>query len=137
MAYATLTELEAWLDPEPVPSGAARMLARATRYMDNVLLKTSVYDVDDNGMPTDADHIVAMRDACCALVEWWAENGDDGLGAGSEYTSVSAGNIALSKGSRQGGSSGQTTDPRRAPEAVEILDGAGLLGHEPRTYQCE
>ena len=132
MAYATTVELTTWLDPDPAPTGAARMLDRATRYMDNVLLKTSVYPVDDDGLPTEAPHIIAMRDACCALVEWWAENGDDGLGSGSEYTSVSAGNIALSKGSGSGGDD----DPRRAPEAVEILDGAGLLGHEPRTYEC-
>lgn len=135
MAYATVAELTTWLDPDPAPTGAARMLARATRYMDNVLLKTSIYPVDDNGLPTETAHIAAMRDACCALVEWWAENGDDGLGAGSEYTSVSAGNIALSKGSSAGGPGG-ADDPRRAPEAVEILDGAGLLGHEPRTYPC-
>ncbi|MEU4234181.1 hypothetical protein AB0F17_58745 [Nonomuraea sp. NPDC026600] len=132
MAYATTGELTTWLNPDPVPTGAARMLARATRYMDNVLLKTSVYPVDADGLPTEAAHITAMRDACCALVEWWAENGDDGLGAGSEYTSVSAGNIALSKAAGTGGDD----DPRRAPEAVEILDGAGLLGHEPRTYPC-
>lgn len=135
MAYATVDELEAWLDPEPAPTGAARMLARATRYMDNVLLKTSIYDVDEDGKPTGAEHIAAMRDACCALVEWWDEQGDEGLGAGSEYTSVSAGGIAFSKGGSGSGSA--PADPRRAPEAVEILDGAGLLGHEPRTYRCE
>lgn len=131
MAYATVDELTDWLDPEPVPDGAARMLARATRYMDNVLLKTAVYPVDDNGLPTEEAHINAMREACCALVEWWAENGDDGLGAGSEYTSVTAGSITLAKAG--GGQGGGGADPRRAPEAVEILDGAGLLGHEPWT----
>lgn len=110
------------------------MLARASRYMDNVLLKSSIYPVDDTGAPTEAAHIIAMRDACCATVEWWQANGDDGLGAGAEYTSVSAGNITLSKGGA--GSSSTPPDPRRAPEAVEILDGAGLLGHSPRTYQC-
>lgn len=131
-SYATVAELEAWLAPDPAPAGAGRMLARATRYMDNNLLKTAIYDVDEDGLPTTPAHIIAMRDACCALVEWWAENGDDGQGAGSEYDSVTAGNIAFSK--RSSGSSGHPDDPRRAPEAVEILDGAGLRGHEPWTY---
>ena len=133
MAYATIEDLTTWLGDTP-PTGAERMLARATRYMDNVLLKTSIYPVDDTGAPTEEAHIVALRDACCATVEWWQANGDDGLGAGSEYASVTAGGISLSKGSGAGPSG--STDPRRAPEAVEILDGAGLLGHEPRTYQC-
>ena len=134
MAYATVDELTTWLGDTP-PTGAERRLARATRYMDNVLLKTSIYPVDDNGAPTEEAHITALRDACCALVEWWDANGDDGLAAGTEYTSVTAGNISLSKGG--GGSASAPADPRRAPEAVEILDGAGLLGHSPRTYQCE
>ncbi|MFI6814431.1 hypothetical protein ACIBG7_18615 [Nonomuraea sp. NPDC050328] len=131
MAYATVDELEAWLDPDPVPASAARKLARATRYMNNVLLKTAIYPIDDNGLPTEQSHITAMRDACCALVEWWEENGDDGLGAGDEYTSVAAGSISFTKGA--GGSDLTRGDPRRAPEAVEILDGAGLQGHEPWT----
>ncbi|MEU8035707.1 hypothetical protein [Streptosporangium sp. NPDC049078] len=132
--YATVEELEAWLGDTP-PAGSERMLARASRYMDNVLLKTSIYPVDDAGTPTEEAHITAMRDACCATVEWWQANGDDGLGAGSEYTSVTAGSISLSKPSRTDPTGG-AVDPRRAPEAVEILDGAGLLGHSPRTYQC-
>ncbi|MFJ2029431.1 hypothetical protein [Streptosporangium sp. NPDC087985] len=132
MAYATVEDLRTWLSDTP-PTGAERMLNRATRYIDNVLLKTSIYDVDEDGQPTDDTVTAALRDACCATVEWWDANGDDGIAAGSDYSNVTAGSISLSKASRTDPTGG-AVDPRRAPEAVEILDAAGLLGHAPRTY---
>lgn len=124
--YATSDDLTAWLDPDPVPEAAERMLRRASRFLDDRLLLTAVYPVDADGMPTRPDHRDALRDACCALVEWWAANGDDGTGAGSDYTTVTAGSISLT---RAGGNSGTPADPRVSREAVEILGGAGLLRH--------
>jgi hypothetical protein len=128
--YATVDDLTDWLDPDPVPANAEKLLARATRYLDNVLLKTSVYDVDEDGLPTEEKVITALRDATCAQVEWWAAHSDDGLGAGADYTTVTAGNISLSKQAAPGG---RPPDPRQSPEAWEILSGAALTGHSPRT----
>jgi hypothetical protein len=50
--YATPAELANFLAPEPLPAGAGRLLARASR---DVQLATvcAVYAVDDNGLPTE------------------------------------------------------------------------------------
>ncbi|WP_066360267.1 hypothetical protein [Herbidospora mongoliensis] len=130
--YATTTQLADWLTEAP-PLDAARRLVRATRYLDANPLKTAVYDVDDDGLPTAAKVITALMEATCAQVEWWIEHGDDGTGAGADYTSVTAGSISYS---RAPGGAGAPKDPRQSPEAWEILDAAGLTGHAPRTGYC-
>lgn len=130
--YATTADLADWFDPDAPPEGAARMLARASRFMDNRLLRTAIYPVDADGMPTTQKHADALRDAACALVEWWDTNGDDGTGAGADYTSVSAGGISLGRAS---GPSGLPQDPRVSREAVEILQGAGLRMHGVGTWR--
>jgi hypothetical protein len=127
-SYATTTDLANWLDEAP-PLDAARRLRRATRYLDTNALKTAVYDVED-GLPTDEEVAAALRDATCAQVEWWTSHGDDGTGAGADYTSVTAGSISLT---RSAGGAGAPADPRQSPEAWEILSAAGLTGHAPRT----
>ncbi|NRQ35986.1 hypothetical protein HII36_29755 [Nonomuraea sp. NN258] len=126
--YATLAELADWYSPDPVPDGITdRDLSRASRLIDNNLLKTAFYDVDTDGYPTDQDQRTAVRDACCALVEWWEANGDDGTGAGGNLTSVTAGSISYSRGSRSSSSGGGGDDPRISREAVEILAAAFTL----------
>ncbi|MEV0619596.1 hypothetical protein AB0I81_40200 [Nonomuraea sp. NPDC050404] len=129
--YATEADLTDWLDPDPVPSGAARMLARASRLIDNRLLKTAVYSTDADGYPTDQDKRDALRDCACALVEWWEAGDDDGTGAGGNLTSVSAGSISYSRGAAPGGG---MADTRISREAVEILSGAGFSLHGVGTW---
>ncbi|MBF8186324.1 hypothetical protein ITP53_11300 [Nonomuraea sp. K274] len=129
--YATADDLTDWTGDDP-PADADRLLARASRLIDNRLLLTAVYPVDPAGMPTEPEHADALRDAACALVEWWDDHGDDGTGAGGDYTNVSAGGISFSRAT---GSSGTPSDPRIAPEAVEILGGAGLLRHGVGTWR--
>lgn len=124
--YATSDDLAEWLEPDPLPDSPDRLLRRASRFLDNRLLLTAVYPVDADGMPTRKEHADALRDACCALVEWWDANGDDGTGAGANYTSVTAGSISLAQAT---GLAGTPADSRVSREAVEILRGAGLLRH--------
>lgn len=70
--YATAEDLQAapWsieLDPDTAES----LIARASRLVRRATL-TAVYDVDDDGAPTDATVAAAFRDAVCSQVETWA-----------------------------------------------------------------
>lgn len=127
-AYATSTDLANWMQAAP-PADADRLLAQATVDVDDLLL-TARYNVDADGMPTDAEVIAALRDATCELVSWWEETGDE-HGAASVYGSVSIGSVSLSRGGA--GGKGATT-PRIGPKVRAILSNAGLLGHEPLTW---
>lgn len=128
--YATPADLADWLG-QPAPDDAERLLARASRLLDNRLLLTAVYPTTPDGYPSDPQHAEALRDACCALAAWWLQHGDDGTGAGADYTSVTAGSISLTRAT---GSGGMPRDPRVSPEAVEILRGAGLWRHGVGTW---
>jgi hypothetical protein len=122
--YAHTGDLAGFLHDAP-PTGAQKLLEIATEAVDDLLL-SAVYDVDDDGMPTAATVITALRDATCAQVEWWGET-DDPLGAAAYYQSVSAGGISLTRGS---GSDNPRAD-LYAGRAVQILRREGLLGREP------
>ncbi|MFJ4009464.1 hypothetical protein [Streptomyces sp. NPDC090026] len=74
--YATTTDLANYLRAAP-PTGAARLLLRASELLDSDFLKAAVYDVDDAGMPTDALVVAAFRTAVCAQVEFWGETGEE------------------------------------------------------------
>jgi hypothetical protein len=92
------------------------------------MLLCAYYDTDDDGLPTDADVIVAMRDATVAQALYMREIGDAyGLGAAAQYDNVSIGRVSLS---RRAGSGGSAT-ALYASEAVEILRQAGMLAGGP------
>lgn len=115
--YATTTDLGGWLASPP--SDAPRLLAAASRRIDE-LLRTAIYDVDDDGMPTHATVIAAVRDAVCAQIVWWRTTGDE-LGAGG-WAEVGIGSVRLKRATPP---PGQGAVARYAPDAVEILRGAG------------
>lgn len=125
-SYATTTDLANWTGTAP-PDGAIRSLRRATGIIDDLLI-TAIYDVDADGLPTDADVIAALRDATCEQVAWWIETGDE-TGAQALYASVSIGSVSLSRGPGASGSSASSS--RISPDAAKILRRAGLLGHGP------
>jgi len=114
MAYATAAELAA-CDFLPTgitaPTGgdAVRLLSRASRIVDTLLMR-AVYDVDDDGMPTDTGVIAAARDATCAQACWWLETGDE-AGVASSLDSLGAGAGPYINGRLS----------RVAPDAVEVL----------------
>lgn len=123
-AYATTADLANFLQAAP-PLNAEHLLGNVTRYMDNEVLLTAVYRTDADGEPVDADVIEALKEAACAYAAWWDEQGITGQDAGQDYTSVSAGGIALTKAA---GASGRPADPRVSSEALGILAAAGLNG---------
>ncbi|WP_406334353.1 hypothetical protein OG814_11820 [Streptomyces zaomyceticus] len=120
--YATPEQLTEWTG-RPAPADADRILARASEDIDDALL-TALYDVDDNGMPTDPDVAQALTDATCAQVEYQQATGDDGTGAASRWDSVSIGPVSLS-GRRQG--AGTPGEADLADRARRALARAGLL----------
>lgn len=125
-AYATPSDLAAWLRAEP-PATVDVLLPAAKRRLDWALIG-AYYPVDDDGLPTDAAIAAALRDASCAQVAWWDEQGDTtGQGTGGDWADVSIGKLRLSRTATSSGSaSSQTRQPQLAPEAARILQTAGL-----------
>lgn len=73
-SYATTTQLANALHAAP-PLDAVELLERATRLLDSDFLRAAVYDVDDDGMPTDDLVKTAFAEAVCSQVEFWGEVG--------------------------------------------------------------
>ncbi|GAA0638236.1 hypothetical protein GCM10010174_70110 [Kutzneria viridogrisea] len=106
----------------PTDPEATRLLTRASEVIDQVLL-SAVYATDDNGMPTDAAVIEALRNATCQQAVWWLQNPGVESGQANQYQSVSIGSVSLSKGS---GSSATDPLPRVCPYLGGPLKAAGL-----------
>ncbi|GAA1994359.1 hypothetical protein GCM10009799_20580 [Nocardiopsis rhodophaea] len=124
MAYATVTELEDYLGH--TVEGAGRMLDRASRLVDRELI-SAVYD------PAAPDVVEALRSATLEQCADWDEAGTDGTEAGDpdRWSSVSAGSVSLSRGSRETAGSASTT-VRLCHQARLILQQAGLTSHAPQ-----
>jgi hypothetical protein len=95
-SYATTTQLATFLHAAP-PLDAVELLERATRLLDSDFLKAAVYDVDDDGMPTDAEVIAAFAEAVCAQVEFWGEVGEE-TDISGPLQGVQLGSVALQFG---------------------------------------
>ncbi|MGW0869947.1 hypothetical protein ACWD3Z_05575 [Streptomyces sp. NPDC002740] len=95
-SYATTTQLANFLHAAP-PLDAVKLLERATRLLDSDFLKAAVYDVDDDGMPTDAEVIAAFAEAVCAQVEFWGEVGEE-TDISGPLQGVQLGSVALQFG---------------------------------------
>lgn len=131
MAYATSTDLNDTLGY--TPDNATVLLDRASRQIDRAI-QCAVYDVDDNGDPTDATITAALLAATVEQVCYQLDIGNKtgishGLQAGVP-SSTSAGEVALSRGQSAGGSSADM--PWLAEQAAWILREAGLIGQEPQ-----
>lgn len=113
------------IDP---PEDLDRLLTRASELIDDYC-RTAVYDVDDDGLPTDADDIAALRDATCAQVEFWlaGDEEDDVLGP---VDSISVGGLRIEYSANAGERIGVLA---LAPRAARILRAAGLYSGAPVT----
>lgn len=107
-------------------------LRRASSVIDSHT-RHDVYDVDEDGYPTDADIADAFKKATCAQADWFAET-QDLTGAIAQEGTVAIGSVSLGARGRTSGLSG-APDPgasRIAPEAVELLRNAGLMRSSAR-----
>ena len=109
---------------------ALSLLHRATPLIEG-LTTTARYAVDEEGLPTDLDVAEAFRDAVCAQACWFDETGDPS-GASARYNSLSLGSFSASGGGTGSGTNTTAATSRIAPEAVQILQTAGLLNQPPR-----
>ncbi|MFI6909883.1 hypothetical protein ACIBKY_52085 [Nonomuraea sp. NPDC050394] len=137
MAYATSSDYQTYTGQTP-PEGIALLLTRASREVDTVLL-SSVYPVDEDGLPTEAAHITAVMEATCEQVAAWVEEGETGTGTSGKWDDVRIGSVQLAsrgRGSQAGAGGGGSAAARLAPQAWEVLQLAGLTGHSPRTNRC-
>jgi len=118
-SYADSTDLAAWLGGyDEIPAGPGdptRLLARASRVVDRLV--TVPYTTDDDLSPTDEDVADALRDACCAVVEYW-------IAAGGEDVD----RVALGGPIGFDGANLQVPPGWYSPRAAEILRLAGLRG---------
>ena len=89
MPYATVSDLQAWLAPEPAPENAVRLLTRASTAIDRALYGLA-YDRDD------PDVLQTLSDACVQQVQW-AIDRDDETGAQEDLASMSTGGRSFSR----------------------------------------
>lgn len=122
MAYATVEEFTDYLDPDPAPTTAARLLRDSSEIIDSLLIG-AMYATDDSGMPTEADVIDALKRATCAQARYTLELGDE-TGAKGQYASWSTGGVSVTRAYAVAGSNQLQ---RVAPQAVLILRSEGLL----------
>lgn len=109
------------------PTPIDRLLERASEVIDDAI-RTAVYDVDDDELPTDDDVAAALRDATCAQVEFWlaSDEEDDILGP---IQSVTLGGLQV----QYGAGTNRQTPLYLAPRAARILRSAGLYAIDPVT----
>jgi hypothetical protein len=119
-SYVTVLEYTAFLDPDPVPANAERLLNRASTTIDKLLIG-AVYQVDDGGLPVDADLLAVIKDCVCLQAQYVSALGDE-TGAMKNVASMSMGNQSISRGFSV------TTDgtPRVCPDVLDLLQVNGL-----------
>lgn len=119
MAYATTTQLQAYLGGASLPADAQRLLDRASDLVDYLTLGR----IDT----TVTEQANAAKNATCAQVEYWMTMGEQTDISSSSTTSISIGTFQMSD---SGSSSNQSTQlgskHAMAPRARRILFLAGL-----------
>lgn len=128
-SYATVEDLAAYLDADSMPDDPERMLRDSTIMIDRLLLSAQ-YEVDGpDDMPVDPRYVAAFRDAVCEQVNWWQQTGDP-YGARAAFSNLSIGGLSAATA----GPAGPRPGTRISPQAIVILENAGLLGQAPVTW---
>lgn len=127
MPYATVQEFTDFLDPDPVPANAARLLANASRKLDQVLLG-AVY-ATTNGLPTDPELADVFREAVCLQAAYIAALGDE-TGANANVNQMRVGTVHVYRALPLTG--GSTS--RVSPEMLLLLQTEGLVPVYPLVW---
>ena len=127
--YATAAEFETFTGG-PADGTAEQVNAKLRRASIVIegMTRLSVYPTDEDGMPSDLDHLEAFRDATCAQLDWWGDT-DDVTGAESQAGPTKIGSVSFGGSGASGGAANtkSAATSRLAPEAAEILRNAGLI----------
>lgn len=118
--YATVEDFTDFLDPDPVPANAARLLANASRKLDQLLIGV-VYATSD-GLPTDPDLLAVFKEAVCLQAHYIADLGDE-TGSKANVNQMRVGTVHIYRALPVTG--GSTT--RVSPEMVALLQTEGLV----------
>ncbi len=136
LVYATEADLATWTGAA-TPSNASALL-RSASLLVRQATGSATYDYDDDGAPTDADVIDAMRDATCAQAAALAANGIDpaagvaGASGAVQASSIGSASVTYAVSSDAAGRR-QALLTTLTTEAEMILRDAGLLGY-PLSY---
>lgn len=128
--YATVDDYDNFAEEtsELDPVALLKRLRAASSEVDG-LTRSMEYDVDEDGLPTDADDAAAFMEATCAIVEYWSIT-EDRTGAEAVAGTLKIGSVSLS-GPTTSGTVKQTSREkllaRIGEPAVTILANAGLL----------
>lgn len=92
------------------------------------LTRLSVFDVDEDGFPTDPDISDAFAEATCAIAEFWSIT-DDPTGAEATVGAVKIGSVSLgtTSSSQDSATPAERLQRRIGSKAIDILVNAGLL----------
>jgi len=115
--YATTTQLANYLGAAPALD-SARLLREASKLLDDLIL-AAVYDVDDEGMPTDSDVTAAFADAVCSQVQFWGEVGEE-TDISGPLQGVTIGSVSLQYGAGDNRSGPSYVAPK-LPRALALL----------------
>lgn len=128
--YATLSDYRSEISGSTAADATVDdALIGASRRLDELLIG-AVYDVDEDGAPTDPTVADVFMRACCAQARYLIDL-DDPTGVKGQYSSVSVGSVSYTRGQGKGGS---TTPPRYADDAIGILQVEGVLPVNVITY---
>ncbi|NEA52423.1 hypothetical protein [Streptomyces sp. SID10815] len=116
MPYATVSDLEAWLAPDPAPDNAVRLLVRASTAIDRALYGLA-YDRDD------PDVQAVLRAACVQQTHWMIDRGDE-TGAQDDLQSMSTAGRSFT---RRPVGDGAGSTPRLAQSAADVLITSGYF----------
>jgi hypothetical protein len=125
MAYAVAADLTGWVDP--IPADADELLESASEMLDSEVLFAAVYDVDDDGAPTDPLVIEAFKRAVCAQVQWWDELGDSIGAMGAGWGATAIGGLSMSR-SVTSVSGSDAASQQFGPKVARILRSPKLTG---------
>jgi len=118
VAYATVDELESFLEDDPMPRHPERLLDRATERI-RELLGGYLYDVGEDGFATDARvrHDIMMMTLLQA--QYMMDLGDE-TGAKDGFSSMSTGSVSWTRRSGSGG--GNAPTPKFGPNVLAYLN---------------
>ncbi len=119
MAYATISDLEAWLTPEPAPANAWRLLEQASDAIDGALTG-AMYN------PDDPDVQAVLTKACVRQVQFMMDR-DDETGAQSDVQSMTVGQRSITRRAPSSSNASGSGVPKVGPQAALVLRNAGLL----------
>lgn len=136
LVYAEPSDLVAWTG-EAAPENA-EVLLRSASILVRQATRSAVYATDTDGLPTDAAEAGAFLSATCAHAAALAGAGVDPLAAGTEagVSSTSIGSASVATLGYIGAEAAKLRlSTQLCPEALAILDAAGLLGQAPIVWR--